>query len=265
MDIKKHEPTFESIAGLYNRPRTKRLLVNGPLDYKIVEVRPDATIIMKDATFKSKSNWIGLGVTFGKNLDFVNPYEVKISLLDNHIPVACLRFKQDSIEYQKTVFTGEVAGRRCIYVHYNINNTHMKAKKEVDIWAMVIQKEHCELYEHANEDYVPFETVKKPWYDCVASTHSKNYLVKNDKILLSYDIVVKAGKIFFAIWYKLGFIAAVAVTRRGKFHLISAENHRLFASTVSAVAVIIAVGVMLGIAEMIVHLSVKCTLNNPLF
>ena len=188
MDITKYEPTFESIAGLYNRPRTKRSLVNGPLDYKTVEVRPDATIIMKDATFKSNSDRIGLGFFFGKNLNFISPDETKMSLLDNHIPVTQLRFVKDSIEYLETVFTCEAAGRRCIYVRYDLKNTHARSKKDVDIWTTIIQKKHHELYEHNNEDYLPFETVEKPWHEGVESTHSKNCLIKNDKILLSYNI-----------------------------------------------------------------------------
>ena len=78
----------------------------------------------------------------------------------------------------------------------------------------------------------------------------------------SNNLIVKTLKILFALGDKLRFKVAVAVTRRGKLDLVRVDNDCFFASTIAAVAAVIAFGVMLAVAEMVVHLSVKTAFND---
>ena len=77
--------------------------------------------------------------------------------------------------------------------------------------------------------------------------------------------MVESSKIFFAFGDELRIIAAVSVTRWGEIHLVSAEDYRLFASAIAVITAVFAFGIMLAVAEMIIHLDIKGTLNDPLF
>lgn len=79
------------------------------------------------------------------------------------------------------------------------------------------------------------------------------------------DAVVKALEIFLAFGDQLGFKITVTVTGRSNIDLIIPQNNRLFTSAITAVAAVITLGIVLAVAEMIVHLNIKGTLYNSLF
>lgn len=180
------EPSFEKISGLYTRPRTKRILINGPLDYKLIEVRPDFTLIMKDATLKSKRSRIGFGFAEGEIPELFNFKETEQSLHEDCIPIACSKIKKNDIEYIQTAFTAENDGRRNTYIRIQATNLHPRSKREATLWFTIIQKEHDDLYEIINEDYLPYNTLKEPWFDGVALEKKDDFLVQYDNIILAY-------------------------------------------------------------------------------
>lgn len=186
--MKNEEPSFEHISGLYARPRTKRLLINGPVDYKIIEVRPDFTMIMKDATLKSKQSRIGFGFAEGEVPKLFNFNDTSQKLLDDYIPIVISKVKKNNLEYKQVAFTADNNGRRNIYIRLSIKNLHPCAKQNAILWFTVIQKEHDELYEISNEDYLPYQTLQAPWFEGVPLSCCENCLLQDENIVISYKV-----------------------------------------------------------------------------
>lgn len=180
--------SFGQISGLYPRPHTKRILVNGPADYKIIEVRPDFSVIMKDATLKSQKSRIGFTFLEGEKPSLFDYKTVTQSLYENYIPIVLSEARTGNVLYKQTVFTLQSISKKFIYMNLEITNLHSKDIYNPVLWFSVIQKNHADLYDIYNEDYLPYHAKTEPWLDGVSLVHDGNFLLQDRNTVLGYQM-----------------------------------------------------------------------------
>ncbi|MDD4871369.1 MAG: hypothetical protein PHR77_12490 [Kiritimatiellae bacterium] len=116
------EPTFDQVAGRYQRQRTYRAYLHTPLDYKIVAAQPVFCTLMQDATLrmrefqpKGKANprdhWssdflhLGVGFLFGENAELFDKNKVWQSFEWDGIPIHTIQAQWGFLTLTQTSFT----------------------------------------------------------------------------------------------------------------------------------------------------------------
>jgi hypothetical protein len=155
-------PSYANISGLYARPRTKRAYLHRPGDVCIVEARPDFTFLIKDAISPSGPFPLaGFGFLIGADKQPAGIECIARSFAEECIPILSQSLIQDGIRYSLSALCLE----RCLCLRLAAVNSHPGSSLPVQVYFSTIQTSLEELYEHGNEDYVPFQNNALPWLD----------------------------------------------------------------------------------------------------
>jgi len=170
IDSLQTEPNWSQISGLYPRTRSKRTYIHPPLSDTLVEVRPDFTLLVKDALGRrgdlrrAHGFMIGSGTGQSEEPQFFDFRNVKQALLSPKEPILSSSLRQGEFAHNLTSLTLKAPdGRLRIHQYLSITNMHPTQAKTGDWYYLNVEASHREFYRHVNEDYVPFESLAKPW------------------------------------------------------------------------------------------------------
>ena len=158
-------PSYELLSKHLSLPGTKRIFLQQPCDYKIVEGRPDLKFLMKDATATDLSP-TGFGfilIVDGK------PQSFDFKRTEQHfargaLPLLTQRIVQAGFVFQQTSFTTEdAAGRRLVMVRLQIRRAKSSSPRVVKLGWLSVRSAHARYYSHENEDYIVFEPWSPGW------------------------------------------------------------------------------------------------------
>jgi hypothetical protein len=159
------KPRFDTIAGVYARPRTKRVFLQKPGDICIVEARPDFTFLIKDTVSpEGERPFSGFGFLFGEDKEAPDIESVAKSFAGGSIPVLSQTAILDDMTFTLTSFCVD----RALRLRLEAANTHPAQKKTAIVHFSTIQASLGDLYEHPNEDYVPYRADSLPWLSPLA-------------------------------------------------------------------------------------------------
>lgn len=162
------EPSWNAIAGLHPRTRSKRTFIHPPLADTLVEVRPDFTLLLKDALGRRGKLRRGHGFLYGSGagalpsfFDFRQSSHVPHS---PQLPVLYSTVKDGDFAYRvASLACRDADGAMRIYQYLSITNQHPVQAKTSYLYYLSTEAEHGQFYAHVNEDYIPFESRAEPW------------------------------------------------------------------------------------------------------
>lgn len=173
------EPSWSSIAGLYPRPRSKRIYIHRPFDDTLVEVRPDQTVLVKDALGRNGDMRRGYGFAFAASPEdaprFMDASRIEQSMLSPRVPIVRSWIRQDDFEHRFTLLTtsdGQDGGR--IHLYLEVKNAHPSKRRTGTWYFLNVYKPHSQFYIHPNEDYIPFVSQEAPWLNSLPGTIAPN-------------------------------------------------------------------------------------------
>ncbi|MDI4647465.1 hypothetical protein [Cohnella hashimotonis] len=175
MSIGTKEPDWNRISGLYPRTRSKRVYIHGPLSATLAEVRPDGTVIVKDALGRRGDLRRGHSFLIGsaEQPRFLDFRQVEQALLSPKVPILFSSYVDGDFRHRLTSLTAVGAdGRMRIHQYLKVTNIHPTRSRTGHWFYQNAETSHDRFYEHANEDYVPFQSLAEPWHDGMPLTHA---------------------------------------------------------------------------------------------
>jgi hypothetical protein len=220
MNIVRPNWEFAEIAGRHQRTNTKRAYIQQAGDYKIVEVKPDFSIIVNDATLRKEIpgrpfSWQveGLGWLIGEDRHMPDFNKTEQCLYEGYIPIHICNYRENQIEYEQVTFTAKVCGVPMLLSKLKIENLHPGKAQTALITYSTIKCRFCELqvYEERDEDYIPFRSNPSIWQKGESKLEFKDNCLFNGKNiaacfeskstpkilpgnLISYEIEIFAGE-----------------------------------------------------------------------
>lgn len=170
------ESDWNRISGLYPRTRSKRIYIHGPLSDTLVEVRPDFTVLIKDALGRKGDLRRGHGFLFGAEgrpqlLDYRN---VEQALFSPNEPILFSYVAQADFAHRMTSLTlTDTDGRMRVHQYLSITNLHPTQTRTGQWYFQSVETSHEQFYVHANEDYVPYNSVEAPWLNGMHLEHQR--------------------------------------------------------------------------------------------
>jgi hypothetical protein len=153
-------PAFAAIAGLYPRPRSKRVFLHQPADVCIVEARPDLTFLIKDAVSPQGDHPLaGFGFLIGAGKHSAPIDAIARSFAQQSIPVLSQSLLAEGIRWNVSALCLD----KRLILRVTAVNVHPLSVLPARLFFSTIQTSLGELYEHPNEDYVPFQNDPRPW------------------------------------------------------------------------------------------------------
>ncbi|MBP1990690.1 hypothetical protein [Paenibacillus eucommiae] len=197
------EANFNSISGLYPRTRSKRIYIHRPLDETLVEVRPDLTVLIKDAFGRKGSLRRGYGFAFAASSEkpqFLDYKKVEQAFLFRKAPVVSSLIREGDFEHRCTFLTSsDVHGQGRIHLFMEVKNVHATRKRTGHCYFLSTERQHDQFYVHTNEDYIPFRSEDGPWLAGMAAVHeqgspsSGRLLASSGDVLAHYQTKGFAG------------------------------------------------------------------------
>ncbi|MFC3799522.1 hypothetical protein [Cohnella sp. GCM10012308] len=196
MSIGAKEPDWNRVSGLYPRTRSKRVYIHGPLSATLAEVRPDGTVIVKDALGRRGDLRRGHGFLTGsaEQPRFLEFRQVEQALLSPKAPILFSSYVDGDFRHRLTSLTTVGAdGRMRIHQYLKVTNIHPTRSRTGHWFYQNTEASHERFYEHANEDYVPFQSLAEPWQDGMPLAHepldatSGSLLQADGSTLLRYN------------------------------------------------------------------------------
>ncbi|QNK59369.1 hypothetical protein [Paenibacillus sp. PAMC21692] len=160
------ESDWNRISGLFPRTRSKRIYIHGPLADTLVEVRPDFTVLIKDALGRKGDLRRGHGFLFGPEgqPQFFDYRNVEQALFSPKEPILFSYLSQSNFAHSLTSLTlPDSDGHMRVHQFLSITNLHPTLARTGHWYFQNIEASHDQFYVHANEDYVPFNSVAAPW------------------------------------------------------------------------------------------------------
>lgn len=168
------EPDWNRISGLYPRTRSKRIYIHGPLAATLVEVRPDFTVLIKDALGRKGDLRRGHGfmIGLGDQPRFLDYHNVEQALLSPKEPILFSSLTESDFSHRLTSLTTiGPDGRMRIHQYLKITNVHPTQTQTGQWYYQNAEASHDLFYVHPNEDYIPFNSVAAPWHDGMRLEH----------------------------------------------------------------------------------------------
>lgn len=192
------EPSWDAIAGLHPRTRSKRTFIHPPLADTLVEVRPDFTLLMKDALGRRGRLRRGHGFLYGSAagaepsfFDFRQsshvPHSPQLPVLYSTVNDCDFAYRVASLAFR------DADGRMRSYQYMSITNQHPVQAKTGYLYYLSTEAEHGQFYAHVNEDYIPYESRVEPWLEGMRleqrayDASSGCLLDENGKAMLRYQ------------------------------------------------------------------------------
>jgi hypothetical protein len=134
----------------------------------LVEVRPDQTVLVKDALGRNGDMRRGYGFAFAASQEdvprFMEASRIEQSLLSPRVPIVRSWIRQDDFEHRFTLLTtsdGQGEGR--IHLYLEVKNAHPSKRRTGTWYFLNVYRPHSQFYMHPNEDYIPFVSQEAPW------------------------------------------------------------------------------------------------------
>lgn len=211
---------FAEIAGRHQRTNTKRAYIQQPGDYKIVEVKPDFSILVNDSTLRKEIpgrafSWEveGFAWLIGEDKHMPDFNKTEQSLYEGYIPIHICNYTESLFEYEQVTFTTKLDSIPMILSKLKIRNQHPEKAQTATITYSTINCRFCELqvYEERDEDYIPFRSNPSIWQKGESKLEFKGDSLYNGKNvavcfeskstpsilpgnLISYEFEIAAGE-----------------------------------------------------------------------
>jgi hypothetical protein len=158
-------PSFGALSKLYPLPGAKRIFLQQPGDYKIVEARPDLKFQMKDATAESLlPTGFGFVLVKGDKPESFDFQRTEQRLVRNSLPLLTQRVAQAGFVFQQTAFTTEdAAARRIVMVRLQVSRENDSSPRALTLAWLSVRAPHALYHSHPNEDYIVFEPWSPGW------------------------------------------------------------------------------------------------------
>jgi hypothetical protein len=168
-DSRQTESSWNRISGLYPRTRSKRVYIHPPLSDTLVEVRPDFTLLIKDALGRRgdlrRGHGFFIGEEQGAEPQFLDFQSVEQSLLSPQEAILCSSIKQADFDHNVTSLTLKASdGSLRIYQYLSVTNLHPTQARTGEWYFLNVEASHRDFYRHVNEDYVPYESRAEAWF-----------------------------------------------------------------------------------------------------
>ncbi|MFC5406223.1 hypothetical protein [Cohnella soli] len=179
MFTRQHEPNWSQVSGRYPRTRSKRVYIHPPLADSLVEVRPDLTLIIKDALARKgqlrRGHGFLLGAQAGGNPQFFDFRKVEQGYLSPKEPILFSSLAQSGFDHRMTSLTvKEPDGGTRVHLYLSITNLHPNLTRSGDWYFASVEDKHENFYVDINEDYVPYDQVVAPWLKGMELEHRAN-------------------------------------------------------------------------------------------
>ena len=186
--MRRSDVTFANVAGRFARNNTKRAYLHRTDDYKIVETRPDGAILAKDCVLWEPKSHVGFMWLHGEERLPPDFTATRQSFCDGYIPIHTIAYDAGFLRFAQTSFTTRVKGIPCTAIRLTVRNAHLSQPQCFVLTASVIHCAFTELYEHGNEDYLPFETLIARWHQGeTAHALSGNAVVHQGNVAAYFD------------------------------------------------------------------------------
>ncbi|RKP58292.1 hypothetical protein D7Z26_01995 [Cohnella endophytica] len=193
-----NEPNWSQVSGRYPRTRSKRVYIHPPLVDSLVEVRPDLTLILKDALGRNgqlrRGHGFFLSTQAGGNPQFFDFRKVEQAYLSPKEPILFSSLAQSGFNHRLTSLTvKEPDGGSRVHLYLSITNSHPSLSRSADWYFASVEDKHENFYVDINEDYVPYDQVVAPWLNGMELEHraidSLNGLLLDQRgvVILRYD------------------------------------------------------------------------------
>jgi len=162
------EPSWNRISGLFPRTRSKRIYIHPPLSDTLVEIRPDFTVLIKDALGRRgdlrRAHGFLIGDGQGSEPRFFDFQNVEQTLLSPSVPILRSSVKQADYDNCVTSLTVKAAdGSLRIHQYLSVTNLHPTQARTGEWYYLNAEAGHRDFYRHVNEDYVPYESRSEAW------------------------------------------------------------------------------------------------------
>ncbi|SFB45384.1 hypothetical protein SAMN05216312_108306 [Cohnella sp. OV330] len=170
------EPNWSQISGRYPRTRSKRIYIHPPLADSLVEVRPDLTLIVKDALARKgqlrRGHGFFLSATAGGDPQFFDFRNVEQTYMSPKEPILFSSLPQSGFDHRLTSLTvPEPDGGARVHLYLSIANLHPTRARSADWYFASVEDMHENFYVDINEDYVPYDQVLAPWLNGMELEH----------------------------------------------------------------------------------------------
>ncbi len=169
IESRQTEPNWNRISGLFPRTRSKRIYIHPPLSDTLVEVRPDFTLLIKDALGRRgdlrRGHGFFIGEEQGAKPRFFDYRNVEQALLAPQEPILHSSIKQADFDHNLTSLTLKASdGGLRIYQFLTVTNLHPTQARTGEWYFLNVEASHRDFYRHVNEDYVPYESRAEAWF-----------------------------------------------------------------------------------------------------
>lgn len=170
IESRQTEANWNRISGLFPRTRSKRIYIHPPLSDTLVEVRPDFTLLIKDALGRRGDLRRGHGFFIrteqGSGPQFFDYRNVEQALLSPQEPILHSSLKQADFEHNLTSLTLRATdGSLRIHQYLSVTNLHPTQARTGEWYFLNVEASHRDFYRHVNEDYVPYESRAEAWFN----------------------------------------------------------------------------------------------------
>ncbi|MFD2333631.1 hypothetical protein ACFSR7_30595 [Cohnella sp. GCM10020058] len=170
------EPNWSQISGRYPRTRSKRVYIHPPLADSLVEVRPDLTLIVKDALARKgqlrRGHGFFVSASAGGEPQFFDFRNVEQTYLSPKEPILFSSLPQSGFDHRLTSLTlPEPDGGARVHLYLSIANLHPTLARSADWYFASVEDKHENFYVDINEDYVPYDQVLAPWLNGMDLEH----------------------------------------------------------------------------------------------
>ena len=193
-------PSFDNAAKLFPRPGSKRIYIHQPCDYKIVQVRPDFKLQIKDAIRHEYVTGFGFVILKGnqvKSFDFNRTRQV---FVDSAIPILKQSITQDGFVFEQISYTTNVDNRPLIMVRMCITPENMKSPGTIKLAWLTVRQPHRCFHSHSNEDYIVFEPWAEAWESRLNLRYKTDFLYDGETVSLairnSANVFISSGSNF---------------------------------------------------------------------
>ena len=170
-------PSFDNAASRFPLPGTKRIYLQQPGDYKIVQARPDFKLQMKSATFREYVTGFGFVILKNDKVESFDFERTQQQFVDKTFPMLKQRITQDGFVCEQIAFTTIVGGRPLVMVRMRVTPEKRTSADTFKLAWLTVRQPHRRFHSHSNEDYIVFESWAPAWGSGLDLRYEKGFFV----------------------------------------------------------------------------------------